>query len=106
MAFSRVFSTVELSIGENMNEAYIVHLLREAFYTMLLISAPTLLVSMVIGLIVSIFQAATSIQEFTLSFVPKLVLIAVVLVLTLPWILETMISFTVGLFQQIPSVVR
>lgn len=106
MAFSCLFSTVELSIGENMNETFVVHLLREAFYTMLLISAPTLIVSMVIGLIVSIFQAATSIQEFTLSFVPKLVLIAVVLVLTLPWILETMISFTVGLFQQIPSVVK
>lgn len=89
-----------------MNEAFVVHLLREAFYTMLLISAPTLFVSMVVGLIVSVFQAATSIQEFTLSFVPKLVLIAIVLVLTLPWILETMISFTLALFQQIPAMVR
>ena len=89
-----------------MNEAFVVHLLREAFYTMLLISAPTLAVSMVVGLIVSVFQAATSIQEFTLSFVPKLVLIAVVLVLTLPWILETMISFTTSLFQQIPTMVH
>ncbi|MCX7984348.1 MAG: flagellar biosynthesis protein FliQ [Bacteroidetes bacterium] len=89
-----------------MNEAFIVHLLREAFYTMLLISAPTLIVSMVVGLVVSIFQAATSIQEFTLSFVPKLVLIAIVLVLTMPWILETMITFTVSLFHQIPVVVH
>ncbi len=89
-----------------MNEAFVVHLLRETFYTMLLISAPTLLVSMIVGLIVSIFQAATSIQEFTLSFVPKLLLIAIVLVLTMPWIIETMTSFTVSLFQQIPAMVH
>jgi flagellar biosynthetic protein FliQ len=53
-----------------------------------------------------VFQAATSIQEFTLTFVPKLVVIAVVLVLTLPWMIETMMSYTIMLFSQIPALVH
>ena len=89
-----------------MTEDYIVHLFREAFYTLMLISAPTLLVSMVVGLIISVFQAATSIQEATLTFVPKMIVMAVVIVLTLPWILDVMISFTTNLFNQIPTLGR
>ena len=53
-----------------MSEQYIVTLVREAFYTTLLVAAPILLVSLVVGLVVSVVQAATSIQEFTLTFVP------------------------------------
>jgi flagellar biosynthetic protein FliQ len=87
-----------------MTEDYIIHMFREAFYTLMLISAPTLLVSMIIGLIISIFQAATSIQEATLTFVPKMIVMAVVIVLTLPWILDVMISFTTNLFGQIPAI--
>jgi len=67
-----------------MSEQYIVYLFRETFYTTLLVSAPVLVVSLVVGLLISIFQAATSIQEFTLTFVPKLIAVAIVLVLTLP----------------------
>jgi flagellar biosynthetic protein FliQ len=87
-------------------EQYVVYLVREAFYTALLISAPALLVSLVVGLVVSVVQAATSIQEFTLTFVPKLLALAVVMVLTLPWIMDTMISFTVNLFNNIPTLGR
>jgi len=87
-----------------MTEDYIIHVFREAFYTLMLISAPTLLVSMIIGLVISIFQAATSIQEATLTFVPKMIVMAVVIVLTLPWILDVMISFTTNLFGQIPAI--
>jgi flagellar biosynthetic protein FliQ len=89
-----------------MNTEFIVHLFREAFYTAMLVSAPVLVVSLLVGLLISIMQAATSIQEFTLSFVPKLVAIAVVLVLALPWMIDTMLAFTVSLFQQIPSLVH
>ncbi len=89
-----------------MTEQYVVYLVREAFYTTLLISAPVLLVSLIVGLVVSVIQAATSIQEFTLTFVPKLIALAVVLVLTLPWVMDTMISFTVNLFNNIPSLGR
>ena len=86
-----------------MSEQYIVYLFREAFYTALLVSAPVLVVSLVVGLLVSVFQAATSIQEVTLTFVPKLIAVAVILVLTLPWMMDLMISFTMNLFHQIPG---
>ena len=86
-----------------MTEDFIIHVFREAFYTLVLISAPTLLISLVVGLIISIFQAATSIQEATLTFVPKIIVMAAVIVLTLPWILDVLISFTVNLFSQIPT---
>lgn len=89
-----------------MSEQYIVYLFREAFYTTLLVSAPVLVVSLVVGLVISVFQAATSIQEFTITFVPKLIAVAVVLVLTLPWMMDLMISFTVNLFHQIPTLGR
>ena len=89
-----------------MTEQYIVSLFREAFYTTLLVSAPVLILSLVVGLIISVFQAATSIQEFTLTFVPKLIVVAIVIVLTLPWMMDVMISFTVNLFNQIPSLVH
>jgi len=86
-----------------MNEAFVVNLVREAFYTMMLISSPVLVVSLVIGLLISIVQAATSIQEVTITFVPKIVAIALVLVLTLPWMMEVLMTFTISLFQQIPT---
>ena len=70
----------------------------------MLISMPILLMSLVVGLLISVFQAATSIQEFTLTFVPKIVLVAVILVLTLPWMMEIMITFTINLFHQIPTI--
>lgn len=89
-----------------MTEDFVVHVFREALYTVMLVSAPTLLVSLVVGLMISIFQAATSIQEATLTFVPKIVVMAFVIVLTLPWILDVLISFTVNLFNQIPSLGR
>jgi flagellar biosynthesis protein FliQ len=89
-----------------MTEDFIVHLFREAFYTVMLVSAPTLLVSLIVGLIISVFQAATSIQEATLTFVPKMIVMAIVIVLTLPWILDVLISFTVNLFGQIPMIAR
>jgi flagellar biosynthesis protein FliQ len=86
-----------------MTEQMIVYLFREAFYTMLLVSAPMLVLSLVVGLLIAVFQAATSIQEVTLTFVPKIVIVAVVAVLTLPWMMEIMISFTRNVFAQIPG---
>jgi len=90
----------------SMSEDFIVHLFREAFYTAMLVSAPVLLSSLVVGLLVSVFQAATSLQEFTLTFVPKVVVIAIVIVITLPWMIDVMVTFTQNIFQQIPSLVR
>ncbi|HAP34569.1 MAG TPA: flagellar biosynthetic protein FliQ [Bacteroidetes bacterium] len=86
-----------------MTEDFVVNLIRETMYTMLLISAPVLLVSLIVGLIISILQAATSIQEVTLTFVPKVIVIAIVLVLTLPWMMDVLVSFTINLFSQLPT---
>lgn len=72
----------------------------------MLVSAPVLIVSLGVGLVISIMQAATSIQEFTLSFVPKLIAIAAALVVALPWMIETMLTYTRNLIQQIPSLIR
>jgi flagellar biosynthetic protein FliQ len=65
-----------------------------------------LVLSLVVGLVIAVFQAATSIQEITLTFVPKIIAVAIVAVLTLPWMMEVMVSFTVNVFNQIPGLGR
>ena len=72
----------------------------------LLLSLPALLTGMIIGLLVSIFQATTQINEMTLSFVPKILAIAVVLILTMPWMLNELIDFTKYVFKLIPTFLR
>lgn len=89
-----------------MTEQFIIHLARETFFTALLISAPVLVASAVVGLIISIFQSATSINEMTLTFVPKLIVIAIVTVIALPWIIDVLVSFTRELFNQIPNIAK
>lgn len=71
----------------------------------LVISAPLLLAALITGLVVSILQAATQINEMTLSFIPKLVAMFAVLVVTGPWMLETMVDYMRRLFSQIPLVI-
>ena len=86
-----------------MSQEFIIGLSRDFFWTMFLVAGPMLLVSLFVGLAVSVFQAATSIQEYTLTFVPKLIAIAIVLFLTLPWMINVLVSFTTGLYDQIPN---
>jgi flagellar biosynthetic protein FliQ len=77
-----------------------------AFQTMVVafkLSAPILVTSLVIGFAVSLFQAMTQIQEFTLAFVPKLVGVGVALIVSGNWMLHTLMDFTVDLFDRIPS---
>ncbi len=89
-----------------MTEQFIIHLARETFFTAILVSAPILIASAVIGLIISIFQSATSINEMTLSFVPKLIVMAIVIVIALPWMIDVLVSFAKGLFNQIPNIAK
>ena len=86
-----------------MSQEFVIYVFREALYTALLVSSPLLIVSLVVGLLISVLQAATSIQEITLTFVPKLIVIAIVAVLTLPWMIDVIVSFTTGLFNNIPA---
>ena len=89
-----------------MSEQTVIDLGLSAIWIATLISAPALLAILITGLIVSVLQAATQINEQTLSFVPKILVMTVALAITGPWILETFIHFTVGIFNKIPMVSR
>lgn len=78
---------------------------RQAIEMTLLLSGPLLLAALVIGLIVSIFQAATQINEQTLSFIPKLVGMFIVLIFAGPWMLQMMVDYIRRLFETIPQVI-
>ena len=75
---------------------------RHALEVMLLLAMPLLLAALVIGLVVGIFQAATQINESTLSFIPKLIGVAVVLMIGGSWMLQTLVTYTRDLFMSIP----
>ncbi len=75
----------------------------ETFKIALILSLPALLVGMFIGLAVSIFQATTQINEMTLSFIPKIIGIVVVIILTMPWMMNEMQDFTIRIFNMIPT---
>jgi len=89
-----------------MTQEMIIQLASSAVWTLLKVSAPLLLVSLVVGLLVSILQATTQIQEQTLSFVPKIVAVFLALVFFGPWIMQELQTFTVDLFKQIAEVSR
>ena len=76
-----------------------INICRKAIQTILMISAPMLLAGLLIGLLVSTFQAATQINEQTLSFIPKIVAVFLTLLFFGPWIIHIMTSFTIGLFE-------
>lgn len=77
----------------------------ETYKIALLLSLPVLLVSLIVGLIISIFQAATQINEMTLSFVPKIIAVIATLVVTMPWMLNMVIDYTKMLFNIIPKII-
>ncbi|MGE5498262.1 MAG: flagellar biosynthesis protein FliQ [Syntrophothermus sp.] len=89
-----------------MTEEFIVTLLTEVFYNTFIIILPILGVSLIVGIFISIFQAATSIQEMTLTFVPKIIITAVAIILLLPWMMEKMIALTTRLINMFPTVIR
>ena len=78
---------------------------RQAIEVTLLIAAPMLVTALVVGLIISIFQAATQLNESTLQFVPKLVAMFVVLLLAGPWMLQYLIDYILRLFGSIPQLI-
>ena len=86
-----------------MDTAAVVDIGREALWMTVLISAPLLGVSLVVGLFIGILQAATSINEATLSFIPKLAALALTLAVVGGWQLATLIDYTRSIFQRIPS---
>jgi flagellar biosynthetic protein FliQ len=78
---------------------------RHALEMTLMLAAPLLLTALAVGLIVGIFQAATQINEMTLSFIPKLLAMAAILALTGPWMLRTLVEYTRNLIESIPGMI-
>lgn len=88
-----------------MNEDVVLQIGREALFLVVSLAAPLLLSALAVGLLVGVFQAATQIQEQTLSFIPKLMALVLALVVMGPWLLQSWISFTQALFFRIPSLI-
>ena len=89
-----------------MNPEAVMSLSYQAMKVALMAAAPALLVVLVVGLVVSIFQAATQINEMTLSFIPKLLALCGILVLTGPWLMGTMVDYMRQMIQSIPTLVN
>ena len=84
----------------------VVALSRQAIELALFLAMPMLAVSLVVGVIVSVLQAATQIQEMTLTFVPKILSMFIALLLAFPWMMDKMLNFTRELFMNIPTYLR
>jgi flagellar biosynthetic protein FliQ len=78
---------------------------RDALWVIALLSAPMLLSALAIGLFVGMIQAATQIQEMTLTFIPKLIVLALALLMAGPWMLAVLTDFTINLFHSIPELI-
>lgn len=83
----------------------VIDLTRDAIITALMIAAPMLLIALGVGLLVSIIQSVTQIQEQTLAFVPKLVLVGGAFIVGMPWLLQVLIRYTTQLIRGIPAMV-
>ena len=88
-----------------MNPEFAIELLKTMIYQALSIAAPILIVAMIIGLAISLFQAVTSIHEQTLAFVPKALAVVGVVLLLLPWIVRSLVEFTTAVIQKMPQMV-
>jgi flagellar biosynthetic protein FliQ len=82
-----------------------VELMNRAVLMALMVAAPLLITALVIGVIVSLVQALTQIQEQTLTFIPKLIGVAIVMLLTLPWMVRQLVEYLVGILDLLPSLV-
>lgn len=87
-----------------MSPETVVHIGRKAVETVLLAAGPMLIAAMVVGLFVSIFQAATQINEQTMTFIPKIVAVFITLLIFGPWMMNLLITFTTGIFTSIATI--
>ncbi|MCA2984518.1 flagellar biosynthesis protein FliQ [Gemmatimonas sp.] len=88
-----------------MSHQLVIDLTRDAIMTALMIAAPLLLIALGVGLVVSIMQSVTQIQEQTLTFVPKLILVGGAFIVGMPWLLQILIKFTSSIIRGIPAMV-
>jgi flagellar biosynthetic protein FliQ len=86
-----------------MNADIVIDLGQQALYVIVMLAAPMLLSALAIGLLIGMFQAATQINEMTLSFIPKLLVLVLSIMVAGPWMLDTLLNFTRRLYLSIPS---
>ncbi len=89
-----------------MNVDYVIYIMEETMKTAMLLLTPILGAGLIVGIIVSLFQTVTSIREMTLSLIPKMVAVALVIMLLIPWFLDVLMTFTQEIFKQIPLMVK
>lgn len=89
-----------------MTPEFVVTFAKESIIMTLLLSAPMLALGLIVGLLISIFQAVTSIQEMTLSFVPKIVAVLLGFLFFMPWMLEKITTYTIHIIENIPMYIR
>lgn len=89
-----------------MSEELVLTLAKQAIELLLVVSAPMLIVGLVVGVVVSVFQIVTSIQDSTLSFVPRLLAVFIAFLLVFPWMMNLVTDFTVTLVSSIPNFIR
>lgn len=87
-----------------MNSLEVIELVQDGLFVLLKVSTPIMLVALIVGLLVALFQALTQIQEMTLTFVPKIIAIFFCIMLVLPWMLETLMSFTEQIADKIVTI--
>lgn len=89
-----------------MSQTAVLTVLQQTLWTVAELSGPILLTALVIGVVISLFQAVTQINEMTLSYVPKIIAIALVLMLAGPWMLQTLLDFAARIFSSLPTLVQ
>lgn len=88
-----------------MSPEFIIKLGQEVLTLVLYVGGPVLIVALVVGLGVSIFQAVTQVHEMTLTFIPKIIAVGATIILVLPWMMQRMIDFTINLLSAIPTLI-
>jgi flagellar biosynthetic protein FliQ len=89
-----------------MNQDYVIQILYQGINLTILISMPAVGIGLLVGFLISLFQAITQIQEQTLTFVPKMVAVLLIIAFTSPWVMALMVDFTTTLWSTIPSMAR
>lgn len=89
-----------------MTAELLAQLSRQTFETILMVGGPILFVSLVIGISISLFQAVTQLQEMTIAFIPKIIVVFATVFFALPWMINVMVSFTRNIIENIPTYIR
>jgi flagellar biosynthetic protein FliQ len=89
-----------------MTPEYVTGFFLEAIKTAIILAAPILLAGLIVGVLISVLQAATSINEMTMTFIPKMLAVAIALLIFFPWMLQVMIEYTQNLLTNLPTVIR